>query len=814
MSARDRLTLILGFTLLAAMGIFSALRIEMETDITVFMPEGSDEEARTLSEFSSAIAHGELTRTMVIALRAGSLSETLEASRALEARLNADEVASNRLAYIEGGPPPDYERAIYELFFPRRFDYLARDLPALEARLSDEALDAAADALLDRLASPTSTMLTQIAPRDPFLAFPAIFDNLARSGHGDLSVVDGRYLSQHDESAILFLATRADAFNTHESAPLIGAIEEAIDALRELYPGLIVDQSGVHRFALRAEEMIKTDIARISTLSALLLSVLLLLLFRSLRFIALASLPIGAGMLAGLSASLLLFGRVHGISLAFGASMLGVTIDYVVHLYAHQALAPAGHSPKRSLKAIDRTLMLCAASTSVGFIALLFAPLPGLREVALFAMIGVIVSLLTTRAFLPILMPAAIPETRARALFVRALEASLGTLRSRRLLGAGVFLAAIGFAALSLPALRDSLDKETSLTDPSGFDRELMLEDQRVRDRITRVDQRRFIAAIGETEIDALAAHLEAGAIASASINAGELESYLALDGLLVDPGLALSMRERLRSDEGLPARLDRAFTRAGFNAGSFEPFFDDLHAPIPSPLSFDELMDSPLRSLARSMRVELSDGRIAFLLFLSGVNEIDALSARVAQHPSLLFVDQSDLMGGSEAMGEGRVRILILMALLGVFSLIFARQRSLRAALAALLPSLVAAIFTLTVLVQLGRPIDLILATTLLLVVCMGVDFGVFLVDAERSDDALKQRSSLLAIALSAMTTMMGFGLLSSASHPLLASIGLTAMMGIFACLLLAPSAIALLGLRAKKDGEKDKAQRQRGEA
>ena len=814
MSARDRLTLIVGFTIILAMGVFSALRFEMETDITVFLPEaqagdqtddeaGDEADRKILAELSQAITHGELTRTIVIALRSGSLEETLSASRDFEARLRGDPEASARLAFIEAGPPEDFERAIYELFFPRRFDYLADDLVELEARLSDAGLRRAADELLERLSSPTSTMLTQIAPRDPFLAFPSIFDTLARSGRGDLAIHSGRYLSERDESAILFLGTHADAFDTKESGPLIARIEAITEELRGVYPDLQLDQSGVHRFALRAEEMIKADIARISILSILLLSALLLLLFRSLRFIALASLPIGVGMLAGLSVSLLVFDRVHGISLAFGASMLGVTIDYVVHLYAHQALAPPGDSPKKSLASIDRTLILCAASTSVGFIALLFAPLPGLREVALFAMVGVIVSLLTTRAFLPILMPSVIPETRARAGLMRLLEASLGALRHRRMLGGGLFLFALLFVAVSLP----SLERGSSIADPSGFDPELMAEDQRVRDRITRFDQRRFLVAIGESEDEALSAHLRAGAIAREAAEAGEIDAYLALDSLLVDPIKAEAMRARLADDRGLEARLDRAFTDAGFNEGSFSAFFADLRNDdredrggrerLPPPLRYDDLMNSPLRSLARSMRVELAGGGAAFLLFFHGISDVDALKSRISADPNLLFVDQRDLMGGGDMASEARVRPLLFFALAGVFLLILSRQRSLRAAIASLLPSLVAALFTLAVLIQLGRPIDLILATTLLLVVCMGVDYGVFLVDAERSEDALKQRSSLLAIMLSSMTTMMGFGLLSMASHPLLSSIGLTAMMGIFACLILAPSAIALLGLR-----------------
>lgn len=798
MSARDRIKLAVGLVLIAVMGLFSGLHFEMETDITVFLPDQEEGDAQTLAELSRAMTHGELTRTMVLLVRAESLEKTLEAGRELEVRLRDDARTASRLAIIEGGPPPDYERAVYELFFPRRFDYLARDREELEETLSEESLEAAANALLERLANPTSTMLTQIAPRDPFLIFPSIFDGLARSGRGDLSVLDGRYFSERAKSGVLFIRTHAGAFDTRENAPLIEALEDILDELRESVPALHVDQSGVHRFALRAEEMIKADITRISLFSVVLLSSLLLLLFRSLRFIALASLPIGAGMLAGLTASLLVYGRVHGISLAFGAAMLGVTIDYVVHLYAHQALAPRGESPRKSLEAIDRTLILCAASTTVGFFVLLFAPLPGLREVALFAMLGVITSLLVTRTFLPLLMPWEIAHTPLRTALMRLLASTLGALRRNRLFSGSLFIFAIAFAALSLPKLEEG----STIADASVFDEALMREDERVREAVTRFDQRRFVVAIGDSEDEATLAYQRAGAIAREAIQAGELESYLALDSLLVDAQEAHAMRARLQRDDTLPKRLDRAFTEAGFTPGAFAPFFRDLDQQLPPPIRYDDLLDSPLKTLARTTRIELSDGRIAYLLFLHGIRDTEALRARISKEDRLLFVDQSDLMGASDDASAGSIRKLALIALFGVFLLIALRQRSLRAALASLLPSLVAAFFTLGVLIQLGRAIDLVLVTTLLLIVCMGVDYGVFLVDAERSADPLKQRSSLLAIALSAMTTVMGFGLLALASHPLLSSIGLTALMGILTCLILAPSAIALLGI-SKKVGE-----------
>jgi len=41
------------------------------------------------------------------------------------------------------------------------------------------------------------------------------------------------------------------------------------------------------------------------------------------------------------------FGEIHGITIAFGTSLLGVGLDYVEHYYAHFVLTPAVRRARR-----------------------------------------------------------------------------------------------------------------------------------------------------------------------------------------------------------------------------------------------------------------------------------------------------------------------------------------------------------------------------------------------------------------------------------------------------------------------------------
>ena len=87
---------------------------------------------------------------------------------------------------------------------------------------------------------------------------------------------------------------------------------------------------------------------------------------------------------------------------------------------------------------------------------------------------------------------------------------------------------------------------------------------------------------------------------------------------------------------------------------------------------------------------------------------------------------------------------------------------------------------------------LNLVALTSLLMVVSMGVDYGVFLVDAA-SESRTALSAALLSVTVAALSTLAGFGLLALSQHPVLHSIGLTAVVGMSSCLVLAPTALAV---------------------
>jgi predicted exporter len=109
--------------------------------------------------------------------------------------------------------------------------------------------------------------------------------------------------------------------------------------LRQAWPDIQLTSTSVARFASATRQRIHTDITRISLGSLLGVVLLTLSTFHTLKHLALALLPIGAGIWSALGLSLWLFGELHALTLAFGASLIGICIDYSFHYFAHHRMA-------------------------------------------------------------------------------------------------------------------------------------------------------------------------------------------------------------------------------------------------------------------------------------------------------------------------------------------------------------------------------------------------------------------------------------------------------------------------------------------
>lgn len=779
---------LVGFLVVALLLAITALRWSVSTDITAFLAEEEDAE---LAAISGQLADSELTRAWIITVGGQGLDEGEVLQAASELRLRIAE--HPEVSWVQEGKVDNGE-AFYELYYPRRF-YFASDRPdqELPLRLSDGGLDASAKELLRQLSLPQATLVKRIAGGDPLLFFSAIVRRLSAGAADDLRPVQDHLLTA-DGEVVLFLATEHSPFDGAAMAPLAVAIGEAKAAVNAAHGGgLVIEESAVARHALAAETSIREDVTRISTISTFGLLVIFLLMFRRVSLVLLVMMPLGVGVLAALAATLLLFGSVHGLTLAFGATLIGVAIDYPVHFFNHHMLDPDPAGPGGSMRRIWPGLRLGALTTVAGFIGLAWTSFPGLREMAVFACVGVLAALLSSRFLLPALMP----QVAAPGRLQRAAAAACGRLldalgRSRRLLVA-LLLVVIGITAVGLSRIQFVDDiRAFSQIDPS-----ILEEDERVRERVSRMDAGRFVIALGDDDEAALTANDAVFQRLEQAKSEGELVGFRSLHTFLWSADLQRRSFNALRGADDLAARLDAAYAAAGFHTKLLARFTEDLGGPQPSPLTFADLEKSPLAGAVKSFRVDL-EGRVGIITMVRGVRDGSVLTARLADLQGVHYFDQARAMATAYGRYRQRTIELVLVGLVAVFVMIAARYRRLRLVLAAFVPAVLAAAATLALLTLAGFSLHLLHIVALLLVLSMGVDYGVFLVESR--DEPRGLAASVLSVVLAALSTVLAFGLLGMSTYPALEALGITIGLGVLLSLVLAPLSLVLFAATMTK--------------
>ncbi len=536
-------------------------------------------------------------------------------------------------------------------------------------------------------------------------------------------------------------------------------------------------QSGALQHATLATRKSRSEVALFGTIGTVAVLVLMLVLFRDWRAPALGLLALSAGAAAGISATHFVFGELHLVALVFGSSLIGVAIDYSMHFYADQFRAPGTWVPTDALAHVGRPILLGMAATLLGYAGLLLLPFPGLKQMALISIAGLAVAC----ACVFLIFPAAargsgraLPPWCAR--FIEAIErlgSHLGMRRTRFVLGA-VLLTFIGYG-ISRIEFRDDI-RSLQMTSPA-----LAQTERQVGQLLGSAGESRYFVVSGHDAQSVLEADERLAQALRALQGRGTIDTFTAVSNSLPSLKRQEQVRTLVESTVlGGSGLLPRLMSELGFDArliarevGAF--------AAARTPLEPGEWLASPLSSAYRDLWLGASGGRSATIVTLAGIHDVGALRDLASTLPDVRFVDRVGEISAVLARYRIAVSELLVLAYAAIF-MVLAWRYGLRDASWLLAAPLGATVLTLAFAGAAGLQVNLFAVLGLLLLVALGVDYAIFL-----RESSAGRTTAVLSVSLSALTTMLAFGLLAFSSTPLIRSIGLTLLIGIGCCWLIA---------------------------
>lgn len=459
-------------------------------------------------------------------------------------------------------------------------------------------------------------------------------------------------------------------------------------------------------------------------------------------------------------------GSLSAITVGFGAVLLGVGVDYGLHLYF--ALRAADQSAAKTVARLAGPLLGAGLTTVGAFAVQLFSSLPGQRQLALFAGVGVLLALLLALLVLPHFLGSGSPMPAPPV----AAPVASGRVRDRRLLFAWV----LGLGLLAGPAGR--IDCVGDLREVNLVPADLRRAEAELREVWGDLRGRALAFARGLDLEAALTANERLYERLRREFSAAEIVSLAP-----VLPGLEAQRENRRRwrtfwSPErlaGLHRELARLGAEFGFAADAFQPFFTAL-TQAPPPLTREFWARAGFSDLLEVLLAEGPD-QVTLLSLVPDRPGLPALIPEAGPASALYLVSPQAFSAEVSAVIAADLKRFIGLALLSVGLILLLLLRHLGQALLALLPVLAGLLTMFGGMGALGLSFNLFNLVAVILLIGLGVDYGIFMVYRLYHG---RRASTERAVLVSGLTTLAGFGVLVLARHPALHSIGLTVLLGV----------------------------------
>lgn len=762
----------------AALCLVFAQRVQFDGDIGRLLPDSDPQLRKTSAVAGQALQRmvidlglpeGEVDRLDLLISAAEELASELRESpnvkRAKAAMLD-DEALEFTDLLVDSAP---------RVLSPDHYEELSR-------RLEPEAIHDSLETLKRRAHEPDSGWILSEALRDPLgisgLVLAPMESMLA--GFQDVRLIRGYMTTQDGSHLLMFVEPSVAATDTEGSLSVLQDLDRALAKLheREEFRQLTLRHLGAHRSTLDNQDSIERDVIFTSLLGGLFVALIAILTLARYWWGLLAMAPAVFGGLVALGVISFWRDSVAAPVVGFGVALLGISIDYSIHVLYRLDSGGDKRLPVRAL-------FMGATTTAFAFLALGVSSMPALREVGLLGAIGIVASATFAVFVLPALAGSAGERKRARFDLRRILAAF--PVRGQRSVLIGSVLLTL-FLALGI----QRLDFDGDISRLSSLSEEAALDEAGIKQTWGEAFRTAQVVVAGEDFQEALAINERLREQLEALKAKGDVRDFGSVSSLL--PTLSVQ-EERLEAwrefwsterVERARADLEEACEELGFNIAAFAPFFEWIDSAPPA-LVYAPGDEGPIASMLRDRVIPMgAETLIATPVFVANWSQVEALQTAVKDsQPEAVVISNEAMSRRLAELVVGELWKLGVCAFLTVVLLVFLWLRSLRHTLLVIVPLLVSSLWTLGALGWLGIPINLANSVFAGFLFGIAVDYAIFMVHARvdvangGSEDVPETDTSVL---LCAITTCIGFGALTAAEHPVLFSIGATALTGILA--------------------------------
>ena len=667
------------------------------------------------------------------------------------------------------------------------------DYQNIKNRIGKDSINKRIEDNYKTLISPTGLVARDFILRDP-LGFSFIGLKKLRSlGVSKEFIINNGYVSTADSSTILlFITPTFKGTDTKKNEGFVHQLYSIQDTINAHFK----DQANISYFgspfiALANANQIKSDIKTTVVLALAILMLILILFYKRLYIPIILFIPAVCGAALSLTILYFLNHSISAISISIGAILLGVTLDYSLHIITHYR----EHSDIKTLyKNVTKPLLGCSLTTAAAFSCLLLVKSKVLQELGIFAAISIMASALFALILIPHLyVPKEKDKVKARTSIIDRLGAY--SFEKNKFL-IGIILLAIVLGVFSFSKVRFNNDISAL-----NFIPENMKASEKKLEQIGSMGGKSIYLSVYGDSLDPLLSKnttIEKQLIQLKS--KGLIKDYTSVGGFVFSKEDQLKKINQWNEFWGTATkdstllRVNTAAGQLGFNADAFQGL-DHLLNKEYQPISIEEYQNLDLPLLKESLINKSGFITLSSIIQTDSIHRLEVIHS--LEQENVITIDRKHI--SEQFLGQIRDDFKNLMnyALIVVFLIFLFFFKRIELALLGLIPIVLTGIVTMGFIYLFNLELNIFSLIVTTLIIGVGVDFSIFMTSGLQKRyttgvDELK--TYRISIILAVLTTVLSIGVLIFAKHPALKSISWIALIGILSAMLITFSFYPLL--------------------
>lgn len=760
---------------LGLLGYWSS-RISFEEDISKLIPSGEDSE-----QINKVLQNTNFSDKIIINI---SSADSLNLSKLQNYADDLTNSLKKDSLYIDKIQSKFEEDQMLELL-----DFVSAHLPfyleksdyrKIDSLLQPSIVKQKVEESYHSIVSPSGMVTTQMIRSDPFgLTFLGL-NKFKRIQAGDnFKLNDGYLIHQNGRNLFIFLTPKAKANETSQNAMLVESLDKAVDSLNLKYKDSKVSAEyfGATPVSVANAQQIKKDIILTLSISLVLLFALFIYFYRRVNIPFIILIPAIFGSLLGIVVLYLLKGTISAISIGIGSVLLGLTLDYSLHILSHYR---STGDIQKLYESTTKPLIICAVFTAADFLCLLFLHSDVLKDLGVFAAVSVLGAAFFALIFVPQVYAPRKENHFKQNTFIDKLS-RYDFSKNRILLIISVLLIIISLFTYKKVGFENDLNKL------NFFPKHLQTAEKNIDELNHQSSKSIYLAAYGKNYEEAS----QANSILFEQLK--KMESEKKIHSFNSVGGISLSEEKQLEKIREwnefwtaekidlLKSQLINDGKKYGFRENTFQPFFSKLEESYsPEDLGKNEV----LKSLFLDEFIS-SDKNLTTItsILKTEKQQTEALISELSKNENVLVIDRKHLQETFLSNLEADFNKLFFISSIVIFIILLLFFRSLELTLITNIPIFVGWLVTLGMMGVFGLNFNAFNIIITTLIFGLGVDYSIFVTRGliEKYTYGIDEMPAFRSgILMSALATILCFGVLVFAKHPAIYSISWIPIIGL----------------------------------